>query len=216
MPKPSTGGSEANALALGGLLFLLLRLLAVAHYDWDVAFSLADTVNFDDVIGVVVGTFLGASGLSAIVLALVLPVAVVHHVKRVRDRNWKPHHLVILAVLIGVFVAAVITLRDWVTLLVVLAISSLFLLVVRRNGPALPWLEKASAHLGVTVWLGLFALAGLTDTVWVPEQRLMLKDGATLDGYVMAVDSPYTEVLTASDRRIRILVSQDVVARAEK
>ncbi|WP_051467338.1 hypothetical protein [Actinomadura oligospora] len=210
------GGSGANVLALGGLLFLLLRLLAVAHYDWHVAFALADTVNFDDVIGVVVGTFLGAGGLAAIILALVLPVAVVHHFRRLRERDWKPHHLVMLAVLIGVFVAAVITLRDWVTLLVVLAISTLFLVVLLRQGPARPWLEKASAHLGVTVWLGLFALAGLTDTVWVPEQRLTLKDGATLDGYVMDVHSPYTQVLTARGREIRILMSQDVVARSEE
>ncbi|MFC5186630.1 hypothetical protein [Actinomadura harenae] len=216
MPKPSKGTSEANALALGGLLFLLLRLLAVAHYDWDVAFSLADSVNFNDVIGVVVGTFLGAGSLTAIILALILPVAFLHHYKRLRDRDWRPHHLVMLAVLVGVFVAAVITLRDWATLLVVLVISTAFMIVVLRDGPGRPWLEKASSHLGVTVWLGLFALAGLTDTVWVPEAILTLRDGGTVSGYIIDVHSPYTEVLTAHGRQIRVVMSQDVVSRAEK
>ncbi|MEV4252048.1 hypothetical protein AB0J52_02650 [Spirillospora sp. NPDC049652] len=216
MPKPSDTTSRANAVALGGLLFLLLRLLAVAHYNWDVAFALADTVNFDDVIGVVVGTFLGAAGFTAVLLALVLPVAVVHHVRRLRERNWRPHDLVMLAVLVGVFAAALITLRDWATLLVVLALSSAFLLAVQRDGRARGWLERASAHLGVMVWLALFALAGLTDTVWVPEERLVLKDGGAVTGYVMDVRSPYTEVLTAHDRRIRIVTSENVVSRAEE
>ncbi|RFU43534.1 hypothetical protein DZF91_00615 [Actinomadura logoneensis] len=203
-------------MALGGLLFLLLRLLAVAHYNWDVAFALADTVNFDDVIGVVVGTFLGAAGFTAVLLALLLPVAVVHHVRRLRERTWRPHDLVMLAVLVGVFAAALITLRDWVTLLVVLAVSSAFLLAVQRDGRARGWLERASAHLGAMVWLALFALAGLTDTVWVPEERLVLKDGGAVSGYVMDVHSPYTEVLTAHDRRIRIVTSENVVSRAEE
>lgn len=202
-------------MALGGLLFLLLRLLAIAHYHWDVAFALADSVNFDDVIGVVVGTFLGAGAVTAVILAVLLPIAYLHHIRHVRDREWQPHQLVMLGVLTGVFAAALITLRDWVTLLVVLAVSTLFVLIMMRSGPARTYLEKASGHLGVAVWLGMFALGALTDTVWVPQERLGLKDGSTVVGYVMDVHSPYTEVLTSHGREIRVLMSQNVVSRAE-
>lgn len=63
------------------MLVLLLRLLAVAHYDWRVAFALAGSVNVGDVIGVVVGTFLGAGTLTGVPLALVPPLAVARHVR---------------------------------------------------------------------------------------------------------------------------------------
>ena len=204
--------SKANAVGLGGILFLLLRLLAVAHYDWHVAFSLADTVNFGDVIGVVVGTFLGAATLSGVLLALVLPLAVVRHVRHLREGEWKPHQTVFIVVLAGVFFAAVITLRNWPTLVAVLVASAVLLAVLRQRGP---YLSKVFAHMGVVVWLAFLALGGLTDAVWVPEQRLVLRDGSTVTGYVMTVQSPYTEVLTAKDRKIRILMSQNVVSRTD-
>ncbi|MFC4056375.1 hypothetical protein ACFOY4_42390 [Actinomadura syzygii] len=113
MASKATG---VNAVGLGGILFLLLRLLAVAHYNWHVAFSLASSVNFGDVIGVVVGTFLGAATLTGVLLAVVLPLAFARHVQHVRRGEWKPHQTVFMAALAGVFAAAVITLRDWPTL----------------------------------------------------------------------------------------------------
>ncbi|MFD0904097.1 hypothetical protein [Actinomadura sediminis] len=207
--------TEANALAAGGMLFLLLRLLAVAHYDWHVAFALAETVDFGDVIGVLVGTFLGAGTWTGVLLALVLPFAVARHVRHVREGNWRPHRTVLLAVLIAVFTAALVTLRAWPALLIVLAVGTAVFAVMWRRGPLKPYLDGVFAHLGVVGWAAFLALGGLTDTVWVPEQHLRLRDGSTLTGYVMEVHSPYTEVLTADDREIRFLMTGDVVSRTE-
>ncbi|QXJ19753.1 hypothetical protein AGRA3207_000337 [Actinomadura graeca] len=212
MASRATG---VNAVGLGGMLFLLLRLLAVAHYDWQVAFSLSDSINFDDVIGVVVGTFLGAGTLTGVLLALVLPLAVARHVRHLRDGDWKPHQAVFMAVLAGVFAAALITLRAWPTLLVVLGSSTAVFTVMWRHGPLRPYLYKVYAHMGVVGWLAFLALGGLTDTVWVPEERIGLRGGGSVTGYVMNVQSPYTKILTADGRDIRVLMSEDVVSRAD-
>ncbi|TDB71024.1 hypothetical protein E1264_42660 [Actinomadura sp. KC216] len=207
--------TEVNAVALGGMLFLVLRLLAVAHYDWHVAFSLAESVNFDDVIGVVVGTLLGAGTLTGVVLAMVLPLAVARHVHHVVRGEWRPHQTVFLAVLVGVLVAALITLRSWPGLVVALVVSTSVFTVMWRRGPLRPYLSKIFAHMGVVIGLAFLGLGGLTDTVWVPEQRIGLRDGTTITGYVMEVQSPYTEVLTEEGRDIRIVMSGEVVSRTD-
>lgn len=211
----ATRTTGANAVAAGGMLFLLLRLLAVAHYDWHVAFALAETVDFGDVIGVLVGTFLGAGTWTGVLLALVLPLAVARHVRHVRQGNWRPHETVLIAVLIAVFTAALVTLRAWPALLTVLGTGTAVFAVMRRHGPLRPYLDRLLAHIGVVGWLAFLALGGLTDTVWVPEQRIGLRDGTTVTGYVMDVHSPYTEVLTANGRKIRFLMTEAVISRAE-
>ncbi|QKG24237.1 hypothetical protein [Actinomadura verrucosospora] len=212
MAAKATG---VNAVGLGGMLFLLLRLLAVAHYDWHVAFSLADAINFGDVIGVVVGTFLGAGTFTGLLLALLLPLAVARHVHHIRTGRWRPHQSVFIAVLGGVFAAALITLHVRPALLIVLAASAAFFTVMWRQAGLRPYLNKVFAHMGVVGWAAFLALGGLTDTVWVPEQRIGLRDGTSVTGYVMNVQSPYTEVLTEHGRDIRELLSGDVVSRTD-
>ncbi|HEU5027587.1 MAG TPA: hypothetical protein VFV01_21890 [Spirillospora sp.] len=157
----------------------------------------------------------GLGGMLFLLLALLLPLAAARHVHHIRTGRWRPHQTVFMAVLAGVFAAAVITLRDRPALLVVLAASSAVYTVMWRRARLRPYLDRLFAHMGVVGWAAFLALGGLTDTVWVPEQRSGLRDGTAVTGYVMNVQSPHTEVLTEDGRNIRELLSADVASRTD-
>ena len=210
------GGSKAaNTVALGGLAFLLLRLLAVSHYNWRVAFSLSDCINFNDVIGVVVGTFLGANTFTAILLAVILPLALARHFRHVKEGAWAPHQTVLIAFTVGIFVAAVVTFRDWPTLLLILAASAVVLAVLRWSSRGRRVAGELVAKTNAIILLGLLLLAGTTGTVWVPKEIITMKNGERFEAYVMKTASPFLIVLTARDRKDEIIVATDVASRRD-
>jgi hypothetical protein len=54
-----------SALTGAAILFVLLRLFAVAHYDWHVAFALLHTLELDDAPALSLGTFMANSHISS-------------------------------------------------------------------------------------------------------------------------------------------------------
>lgn len=53
-------------------LFVVLRLFAVARYDWHTAFSVADTIQLDDAPTIVIGTLMADRWVSGGVLVVLL------------------------------------------------------------------------------------------------------------------------------------------------
>lgn len=56
-PAPGgTMGRDVGLSAGAAVLFLLLRVMAVSHWDWSTAFALADVVDFGDAVTIIFGT----------------------------------------------------------------------------------------------------------------------------------------------------------------
>src|SRR5690349_17205437 len=60
-----------SALTGAAVLFVLLRLLAVSHYDWHTAFALLHTLELDDAPGLFLGTFMADDRISTVLLMIV-------------------------------------------------------------------------------------------------------------------------------------------------
>ncbi|MQY09297.1 hypothetical protein [Actinomadura macrotermitis] len=208
-----SAGKAANSAAFAGLLFLLLRLLAVTHYDWESAFAMADTINFDDVIGVLIGTFLGASTLTGLLLALLLPFLAARHWAHIRAGDWSHLQTLFILVMTGVFVSVLLTSRRWTLLLVVLAAGALTIAALHRSGRGSRLVTAAYSAIGTLLAAALLVLGGLTDTVWVPLERITLTDGTTVKGYVVGSDPGFVKVLLEEDRAVETYDDSQVASR---
>ena len=62
-----------SAITGAAVLFVLLRLLAVSHYDWHTAFALLHTLELDDAPGLFLGTFMADNRISTALLMIVTP-----------------------------------------------------------------------------------------------------------------------------------------------
>ncbi|MFC7219199.1 hypothetical protein ACFQLX_13630 [Streptomyces polyrhachis] len=214
--RPRAGAAHLGvSAAVVALLFVILRLLAVTHYEWDVAFALSDSINFGDSLGVLIGTFLGETRWSMTLLAFLLPLLAAGHLRRLRSGQWFIGHTLALIVLGCVFVAAVITFRAWPAL-IVLAVMSALQLLLRRTRLGLEVIRKLSARTGLLTMAAVLLMAGGSDTMWVPKERIELRHGQhELTGYVVSDTGAFVKVLTEDERRIEILSDDDIAKRTE-
>ncbi|GAB3659304.1 hypothetical protein GCM10027589_20360 [Actinocorallia lasiicapitis] len=206
------GGLGITA-ALAGLLFVMLRLLAVTHYEWDAAFALSDSINFDDTLGVLIGTFLGEPTWTAVLVAFLLPLLVGRHLRQIMNGQWYVGSTLAIVVLSGLFATALITYRLWVAV-VVLAVGFAARAVVWFSGLGEGFLDRITARMGMLSVIAVLVMAGVTDSMWVPEERIELHQGE-LVGYVVSDTGAFVKVLTAQEREIRIVSDEQVLARTE-
>ena len=197
-------------------LFIVLRMMAVVHYDWHTAFSVADTIDVNDAITMMIGTAMGDEVISATALLVLLPLTYVHIIRMRAQKRPYGGTLVGLVTLLVFLVALVMTFRAWwlPPVAVLLALGLHFLLRERHRNPggrAARWMvAQVGAITAGTVLVG----AAVMGTPWVGLERIETTQ-ETLYGYVLDTPPGYLKVLTAPDRKLRILESATVTGREE-
>lgn len=211
------GFTMGAALTVAGLpiLFVLLRLHAVARYDWHTTFPLLQTLDLTDAMGIFLGTFMADERISSVLLAVLLPFTILYCVStRSGPRRTRIAAVLLLVVLLAMLVALLRTYaRWWVPIVAAVLLAALLILErARRQG----WLQ-----LSITFVLNRFdalvvavalAVAALVSTPWVPLERVDTKEGAA-DYYVVATNPGYLKVLTADKHEFAILLSSNVLSR---
>lgn len=206
----STGTTAAGA----AFVFILLRLMAVTHYDWETAFGLADAIDFGDAVTIVVGTFLGAGSITLWLLAFFVPLAAAGHLRHLREGNHSTGSLLVVVAMAVVFAAAVLSFSAWAALVAALAWFTLLAVVDLRGGPVRDFFHRLVARAGILALAAVLIGAAVVDEVWVPEERIELQD-EVVHAYVVQNGSQFLTVLTADTREKRILLSGEVVSRTE-
>ncbi|MCS7476254.1 hypothetical protein ACFFQW_05085 [Umezawaea endophytica] len=110
-PAKSHAGSMLTSAAV---LFVLLRLLAVSHYDWHTAFALLHTLDLDDAPGLFLGTFMADSRISSVLLIVALPFAFLYlAATRVDGKRVRFGGTLVLVVLVALLISHVKTYHRW-------------------------------------------------------------------------------------------------------
>lgn len=221
-PARASDADSSSQVALGAgiaggavVLFLLLRIMAIAHWDWFVAGDIADSMNFGDAIGVVLGTLFARPTITAIAVMLLMPLAGVDLVwSTMTHRRLQIGRALFVAFLTAALVALTTTIHVWWLPTGVVVIGAL--LALMRAGWShgvghrlIVGLLRATGVLSATAAL-LFAV--LIDTPWLIREQIETEQ-ETIDGYVLETPSGFLKVLTDDPREVRILISGDVLSR---
>lgn len=197
------------------VLFLLLRMMAVARWDWNTAFQIADVVDFGDSLAIAFGTLFAQPLYSGILIMGLLPLVVLRLIFPVRKRTlgFIPDAM-LLAVLLACTVTLIRSYGEWWLPAGSAVIAAL--LIGARLSPRRSVLRRAATTLlrsigGIAV-AGALALAGLVSSPWTPLEQIETDQG-TIQGYVIKVESGYLRVLTDDPREMIILMGDDVISR---
>ncbi|WP_235921885.1 hypothetical protein [Lentzea tibetensis] len=203
---PTHAGS---ALTVAAVLFVLLRLLAVAHYDWHVAFALLHTLELDDAPGLFLGTFMADSRISSALLMILTPLTLFFYFNTRNDPGRaRAGTLLALVVLLAMIVSHTLTYHRWWVPVGAIGLGAVLLFVKRAPVRfVLRWFTWLIAGAALVV-------AAVVATPWVPLERIEISDG-TGEYYVMETSPGFLKVLDARDHEFRILRAEDVRSRTE-
>lgn len=199
------------------VIFLLLRLMAVSHWDWKTAFHIVDIINFNDAITIVFGTLFAEPLYTAVIIMVLLPLTVLGTVWSLTSDE-----SVMDTAGTGLFAVALttctiglgLTYQYW-WLIVGSAALGAGIVVVRllwRRGLGyrfIGWILRRTALIGS---IGALMLATVVADPWAPLEHIETTSGG-VDGYTLKVDSGYLNVLTEEDREIVIIMGNDVLSR---
>lgn len=212
----SHGKVGAVASAGGAALFLLLRVLAVSDWNWHTAFAVAHTVNFDDAIGIVLGTLMANEVLAGVLLIWLLPLSLIHVAWPLDNDGRSAGSTLLAATMVAASIALVSTAHSWWVFVGAAVVAVLFVVARRflHHGRVHDIMQFALTRVGPTALLGALVLAAIVRIPWVPLERIETDD-ATLTGYVMASDPGFLKVLTEDERELLIIVEGAVSSREE-
>ncbi|MEV0184710.1 hypothetical protein AB0I54_36350 [Streptomyces sp. NPDC050625] len=227
------GRGTGLTVTTAAFVFLVLRLFAVSGYDWHTAFAVLHTVDPKDAIGLVLGTVMADSLASLLFLTLLAPIAVLRLLMEVRTIQKAKGHapaqgqrpeqpgltgaMALLVSLVAV-VAYINTFHRWWLLLLVAAVGGLMLVIAHsiQAGGRLMWAAVwAARHLGLLAAAAMLFGAATVRTPWVPLERIELRGGTDMHGYVLQAEPGFLKVLTEHRRHLLILPDRDVSARRE-
>lgn len=209
----------ATGLSVTGVaaLFVVLRLFAVARYDWHTAFSVADTIQLDDAPTVVIGTLMADRWVSGGVLVVLLPLVVIHQVRLGRPSRENAGHLGWLLIVAVYAVALVWTYRLWWVPAGAAAVGAALtaLLAMRRRdrgGQLADWLVR---RVGVVTVLAALVVAATVHTPWTPLERITTTTTGPVEGYVLDTTPGFLKVLLRDEHDFVIVDTADVTSRTE-
>jgi len=216
--KTESAKSHAGStLTSAAVLFVLLRLLAVSHYDWHTAFALLHTLELDDAPGLFLGTFMADTRISSVLLIVLLPFTVLYLLATRADRSRvQLGGVLLLVVLAAMLISHVLTYHYWWVPAGAAALAVVLVLLERAHrhprlrGP-ITFLLKRS---GVLVVATALVVAAVVATPWVPLERVATTSG-THDYYVVETSPGFLKVLGAEHREFMILRDDEVVSRTE-
>lgn len=194
-----------SALTGAAVLFVLLRLLAVSHYDWHTAFALLHTLELDDAPGLFLGTFMADDRISTVLLMVITPATFFFYFRTRKDpERANTTALLAVIVLIALMVSHTLTYHRWWMPLGAVALGVVLLLAFRNAKWLLHWFAWLLAGTAL-------AVAAIVSTPWVPKEKI--NDAEEV--YVFETSPGYLKVLKAQDRKFAILRTEDVRKREE-
>ncbi|MEU0884197.1 hypothetical protein ABZ345_36875 [Lentzea sp. NPDC005914] len=201
MSAKHTGSAVTGA----AVLFVLLRLLAVSHYDMHTAFALLHTLDLDDAPSLVLGTFMADDRISTVALMIVTPGTFVY-LFQIRDDPERPRSAVLLGliVLVALTVSHTLTYHRWWVPVGELVAGAVMFVSIRNARWLLHWFALMSTATAL-------AVAAIVSTPWVPRERINDAE----DVYVFETSPGFLKVLKAQDRKFAILRTEDVRKREE-
>lgn len=205
---------ELGATAAVAVLFLLLRLLAVAHWDWSTVAKIADTFDFGDSFAIAFGTIAAQPVVTGMFVAVLLPLVLLRIFWPAPAHRGQLAISTVLAaaVLIAVAFAMTVTYRNPWTLIGIAAMAALFVLLrLFAHGRLHRVVNLIGERIALIAILGILVLAAVNDTPWMGEEQITTRD-AVIDGYVLEEAPGFLHVLT-EDREVLIVPTDDVVAR---
>jgi hypothetical protein len=194
-----------SALTGAAVLFVLLRLLAVSHYNMHTAFALLHTLELDDAPGLVLGTFMADDRISTVVLMIVTPATFFYYFQIWKDPE-RPRSAALLGliVLVALTVSHTLTYHRWWVPVGELVTGAVMVVAIRNAR----WLLHWFAVMATGTALGV---AAIVSTPWVPKERINDAE----DVYVFETSPGFLKVLKAQDREFTILRTEDVRKREE-
>lgn len=194
-----------SAITGAAVLFVLLRLLAVSHYDWHTAFALLHTLELDDAPGLFLGTFMADNRISTALLMIVTPATFFFYLRTRKDPE-RAHTTALLAlvVLVALMVSHTLTYHRWWLSAGAVAIGAAMVLAIRNARWILKWFAWILAGSAL-------AVAAIVSTPWVPKERINDKE----EVYVFETSPGFLKVLKAEDREFAILRTDEVLKREE-
>lgn len=234
-----TDGPSAKKLVRGvgvpggiAILFVLLRILAVSHWNWATATSVAGTIDLQSIFQMGMGTLFARPGLTGLVVMILLPLVVLSLVwPSPGQARWALTPTLFATVLGAIAVSRVVSSRSWWLPIGVLVIAGVLGGVYRRWSGVLEHrivaiLRRSS---NIALLLGVLILAATIDTPWLERERIVVTSATatqvvapagqdppvevdTATGYVLAVEPGFVQVLT-DDRDVVILRTDQVVSR---
>ncbi|QTR04957.1 hypothetical protein J7S33_09510 [Saccharothrix algeriensis] len=211
MPAVTTENAHlGTALTGGAVLFVLLRLLAVSHYDWHTTFALLHTLDLEDAPGLFLGTFMADRRISTVLLVLMVPLAA-FYAAATRSR-YAP---LVVTVLVAFLVAHVRTYHQWwVPVTAVVLAAGLVVSAIRRKGDEPGPVRFVVRRIGLVVGVVALVVAAVVATPWVPRERIETTTG-TFEVYVVETSPGFLKVLGAQGHEFRILRDDEVLSRVE-
>lgn len=199
------------------VLFLLLRLMAVSHWNWKTVFQIGDIINFNDAISIVFGTLFAEPMYTGFIIMLLLPLTVVRMILPVgagRSQLDLAGGILLLVAIFTCAIALVLTYGYWWLVagscIIGLLVIAGRLLWQRGYGYAfISWILRRTA---VLAGIGGLLLATVVTDPWMPLEHIETTSG-TIEGYTLRVDSGYLNVLTEEEREVEIVMGEDVVSR---
>ena len=208
-------GAVVGTTAGIATLFLLLRLLAVSEWNWGTAGAVADSFDFGDALPIAFGTLFARPELTGALIALLLPLALLHVLWPIGGRVGLPSLGRVLAAVALVTVAYVWirTFHSWWVGIGALAFGGILVAarLIWTRGVGHRIVAGIMRSVGGIAVIGVLLLAVLVDTPWVSKERIETGSGA-IEGWVLEVQPGFLKVLT-EQREVEILPTADVTAR---
>lgn len=205
------GGITMGVVAL----MVLLRLFAVAGWNWHRAAPIAETIDIGDVATIAVGTVFEQPILTGLVVMVAFPLMLDQLIWRTaRDPD---RRIVFSLLILGELVVAIALVGSmhqwWLPLGAVFITGALVVAELLGQHP----LGRRLVHLTVR-GLGVAAVASslfLTATVstpWTPRETITTNTGV-IDGYVVETSPDFLKVIVRDRQEMIIVPSSDVVSR---
>ena len=189
--EDGTGGPRRAQLASGAglaggmvVLFLLLRIMAIAHWDLYIAAEVADSMNFGDSLVIVLGTLFARPGLMAATVLVLFPLSAVDLYWGARQkRDGLTALFLCVSLLIVAAAALTITLKMWwlpaAAVLITVALAAMR--YSWRTGRRKAFITTVLRTIGALTVASAVVLSVVIDTPWVLREQITT-DEETIDG----------------------------------